>query len=62
MTLAFLGVGLLAVAFIIWKLLRTGAQVGRGKAAEETLDEVRNVGKPATDADVKRVREKYRHD
>ena len=52
----------LIVALVLWKAYSAGAKAKEAAAAKETLHDLQNISRPGTDADVERVRGKYRRD
>lgn len=61
-TTVVIGVCVITLAAVLWYARRAGKDAARVGAAEETLDAIRDATKPATDAELKRVRDTFRRD
>jgi hypothetical protein len=63
MTWLAIGTAALAVlAALLWGARRGGKDAVRSEAAEKTLEQIREATAPASDADIERVRQRYRRD
>lgn len=55
-------VALIVFAAILWNAKKAGKDSVKAKAAKESLDEIRKANAPLHDADLERVRKRWRVD